>query len=1384
MAKITLDTLSSIVGNETSSLNTINENFDAVEVAFENTLSRDGTSPNSMNSNFDMNSFRIQNLPKAISGTEPLRKAEFDASVFGSVESIYADLIGSLAYANPIEPQFGGVGNGVADDTAAVQAAVDSLTALGGGTSIINNVHETTASIVIDGDVAITIYSPHSYLGVIVADHASDVIQFTGTLVGTNPNIRIENLCITKKSSAASGGTAIKAAFTDINSGSYKGIEILGCWITRQGSSYFNTAIDLTRCTHATIERNFLAGQGGTASTKVGSGIDLNTWCQGLTVHNNKIRGFLNGLNIDDISIDVAEDFQSEGYSIRGNTVSNCTNGLVSSLTSTEVSWLIQGNSFDCTTYGVKLDNLVRVQINDNRFGWNGGHTHHVDIYLRRTDGSTEVTSTLQTIASNNRAFRKGDLELTISGVTRGVTTTVSYTSVSKSRSITGITKANPCVVTYSGGDAFSEADSVTLSGIVGMTQLNGYTGRIQNVNTTSNTFELAGVDSTSFSTYTSGGTVALNSATGTIANGDIVYLYGMGGITQMNSKPVIVASLNTGAGTFVAKDYETGLDINSSAYTAFSSNGTLVRYGRFVEIRSGSDIDVTNNQITFRNVGLHLWDKTQNVLWSNNRVIGRDDSSIIEVINNSDYPTTLMITPFGASTFSRTLRDFGAKPDNVDNTAYIQAAIDWSSSVGGTVTDGDPGTFTCLSSLEMKDNTSFVLGPQTRIEGAFDGDLVSQPDDNVAIDNLRLYGGEWGKDSLRRSSNVFHLNMNNSILSGCKIRTYGRGKAVGFIGDYNIITNLHISDPLNDTGSGGIRCTGGRGNTISSCYAESGDDLFQFVPAINGTVNVISSITKANPAVVTYTGADNWANGDVIFITGCKGMTELNGRSFTVANRNTGANTFELAGENSTSYGTYTSGGLISSSAWDNRDIEDSHFVGCTGEVLYARACNAGLDASEYAGLTITSITKANPGVVTTSAAHGYTTGQTVRLYNTNGMVEVEDVTFTITVLTTTTFSIGVNTTTYGTYTDPADPDDRGYVINFDLTTMSASIRNCSFSNIKVRSEGRIALKSVNFDSLGEINGLVFEDITVDMRDAPVTYPDGRVNNKSAITMMNQTNLSMRDIRIIGTPARLFTFSSVDGLRLDNVGSPDVARNINHTGTGARFFSCKDIVIDRMYIAATPFKTALEFDHGSGNDSDEYDTLDTDPVRNVVIRGLKIIGMTDADTVGGLNAAIASRDGTNININGFDIRKSTDAAYSAYCTNIRAATVTAPADVSLLARFTVENGDVSECAATIKFGYPSAHYCRARNLHGWVTENRGTGQINAGALTSGNVAHGLPRTPNASQIRIVPTSDPTNACGPWYVTSITGTNFVVKTPVNCTAAMTFSWHIDATEYV
>ena len=70
-----------------------------------------------------------------------------------------------------------------------------------------------------------------------------------------------------------------------------------------------------------------------------------------------------------------------------------------------------------------------------------------------------------------------------------------------------------------------------------------------------------------------------------------------------------------------------------------------------------------------------------------------------------------------------------------------------------------------------------------------------------------------------------------------------------------------------------------------------------------------ITGITQANPAVVTA-ASHGLSNGDRVFIASVAGMTEVNNKEFTVANKTT--NTFELSGIDSSAFTAYSSGGTV----------------------------------------------------------------------------------------------------------------------------------------------------------------------------------------------------------------------------------------------------------------------------------------------------------------------------------------------------------------------------------------------------------------------------------------------------------------------------------------
>lgn len=88
------------------------------------------------------------------------------------------------------------------------------------------------------------------------------------------------------------------------------------------------------------------------------------------------------------------------------------------------------------------------------------------------------------------------------------------------------------------------------------------------------------------------------------------------------------------------------------------------------------------------------------------------------------------------------------------------------------------------------------------------------------------------------------------------------------------------------------------------------------------------------------------------------------------------------------------------------------SHFSNCTAAGSPGiTTFSAGLAFSYGAQVQIASISKANPAVVTTASAHGYSNGNIVFLEGVSGMQQIASIPFQITYISTTSFSIPWNT-------------------------------------------------------------------------------------------------------------------------------------------------------------------------------------------------------------------------------------------------------------------------------------------------------------------------------------------------------------------------------------
>lgn len=104
--------------------------------------------------------------------------------------------------------------------------------------------------------------------------------------------------------------------------------------------------------------------------------------------------------------------------------------------------------------------------------------------------------------------------------------------------------------------------------------------------------------------------------------------------------------------------------------------------------------------------------------------------------------------------------------------------------------------------------------------------------------------------------------------------------------------------------------------STTQTYILEFGNQYIRFYKdqgIITESNKTISGATQANPGVITAT-SHGYSNGDHVIITGVVGMTELNGKTFKVANKTT--NTFELQdvdgnNVNTTGYTAYGSAGV-----------------------------------------------------------------------------------------------------------------------------------------------------------------------------------------------------------------------------------------------------------------------------------------------------------------------------------------------------------------------------------------------------------------------------------------------------------------------------------------
>lgn len=168
----------------------------------------------------------------------------------------------------------------------------------------------------------------------------------------------------------------------------------------------------------------------------------------------------------------------------------------------------------------------------------------------------------------------------------------VARTTTTKS-TITAVSKANPCQVTLN-SHGFSTGDIVHLGSISGMSQINNQSFTITVLD--ANNFTLNGVDSTAYSTYTSGGTATPSATRANPAvicslahgfgNGQLVKATSMVGSGWTNLNNLIFKIKNVTTNTFEITDIN-GNNIDSSGFAGHCSNAGTWTQWRKIAIQS-----------------------------------------------------------------------------------------------------------------------------------------------------------------------------------------------------------------------------------------------------------------------------------------------------------------------------------------------------------------------------------------------------------------------------------------------------------------------------------------------------------------------------------------------------------------------------------------------------------------------------------------------------------------------------------------------------------------------------------------------------------------------------------------------------------------------------
>jgi hypothetical protein len=389
MAKLTLNT----IGSRYGSIDALNDNSDLVETAFENTLSRDGTGPNNMESDLDMDSNSILNadtvnadslrtdalfindtlvVPGSLSGATNASAVQYDPAGTGATSTtVQAKLRETVSVTD-----FGAVGNGTSDDTTAIQTAITQAAAAGKSLFFPNGTYLISSLTV----PANSYLYGESQEGVILRKTGTTDVNLI-TCSGGNQVIRqmtLDNMSVTRQQilSLGNGSDILVSRVTFLNASLQRwtvrgdwnipvsNIEVSDCYFENclYGCILFLATVEGHK--NITMSRNTFTNCGSTIIGLHSQTTKIWAATSNVDVSYNKMINLANTGAYGPLPIEIWGVY---GFTCIGNYVDSGTRGL------TGGGWNINGvlsnnTVMNQTLYGVEAGPSINMEVSNNTF--------------------------------------------------------------------------------------------------------------------------------------------------------------------------------------------------------------------------------------------------------------------------------------------------------------------------------------------------------------------------------------------------------------------------------------------------------------------------------------------------------------------------------------------------------------------------------------------------------------------------------------------------------------------------------------------------------------------------------------------------------------------------------------------------------------------------------------------------------------------------------------------------------------------------------------------------------------------------------------------------------------------------------------------------------